>query len=411
MKKLNAIYIFLIEYKVICLLKFAENVNYKEEMYQIFSLKFFEYLYSNNITEDMLIEYQDLSRDKFQLKRIFIDENAFNKKIKGNNKQKEKDFEIIKKFGLYNFKSSENTKLNSIILLLTSIKEIYDFFINNDIKYKIQKFHNIYIFSSYFLEAIKYVYGISENCGILKEMSVIINFLDEDISKKDINEYLNFILQLLHNELLSFPDNLKQERLISFDSPLSDRNKSLEQFISYYHNNYKKSIISDLFNWIKEKNNKELILDLVNCFMDYQKIAIDDNPNLPKCNYCYKIHPSKYIIHNTPPYFIIVLNRKNRNNIKIKYKKILDITSYIEKDSKFKTYKLIGVIMEKNNNYYSIVENKDKENHGDKNEVWIKFQDDTPHTITINSLNPDKNIYNEVYNPINSRILLYKGIK
>ena len=70
-------------YKVICLLKFAENVNYKEEMYQIFSKKFFEYLYSNNITEDMLIEYQDLSRDKFQLKRIFIDENAFNKKIKG----------------------------------------------------------------------------------------------------------------------------------------------------------------------------------------------------------------------------------------------------------------------------------------------------------------------------------------
>ena len=431
-------------YKVICLLKFAENVNYKEEMYQIFSLKFFEYLYSNNITEDMLIEYQDLSRDKFQLKRIFIDENAFNKKIKGNNKQKEKDFEIIKKFGLYNFESSESTKLNSIILLLTSIKEIYDFFINNDIKHKIQKFHNIYIFSSYFLEAIKYVYGISKNYNILKEMSIIINFLDEDISKKDINEYLNFILQLLHNELLSFPDNLKQERLISFDSPLSDRNKSLEQFISYYYNNYKKSIISDLFNWIKEKkvdcdldytsqissfqsfpliefdfdllyknqnNNKELILDLVNCFMDYQKIAIDDNPNLPQCNYCYKIHPSKYIIHNTPPYFIIVLNRKNRNNIKIKYKKILDITSYIEKDSKFKTYKLIGIIMEKDNNYYSIIENKDKENHGDKNEVWIKFQDDTPHTITINSLNPDKKIYNEVYNPINSRILLYKGIK
>ena len=67
--------------------------------------------------------------------------------------------------------------------------------------------------------------------------------------------------------------------------------------------------------------------------------------------------------------------------------------------------------MEKDNNYYSIIENKDKENHGDKNEVWIKFQDDTPHTITINSLNPDKKIYNEVYNPINSRILLYKGIK
>ena len=99
-------------YKLICLLKFADNVNYKEEMYKIFSLKFFEYLYINNITEDMLIEYQDLSKDKFQLKRIFIDENVFNKKNEGNAKQKEKDLEIVKKFGSNNFKSSENSKLN-----------------------------------------------------------------------------------------------------------------------------------------------------------------------------------------------------------------------------------------------------------------------------------------------------------
>jgi hypothetical protein len=137
-------------YKLICLLKFADNVNYKEEMYKIFSLKFFEYLYINNITEDMLIEYQDLSKDKFQLKRIFIDENVFNKKNEGNAKQKEKDLEIVKKFGSNNFKSSENSKLNSIIPLLTSIKEIYVHFMNNDIKYKIQKFHNIYFFIIFF---------------------------------------------------------------------------------------------------------------------------------------------------------------------------------------------------------------------------------------------------------------------
>ena len=429
-------------YKLICLLKFADNVNYKEEMYKIFSLKFFEYLYINNITEDMLIEYQDLSKDKFQLKRIFIDENVFNKKNEGNAKQKEKDLEIVKKFGSNNFKSSENSKLNSIIPLLTSIKEIYVHFMKNDIKYKIQKFHNIYIFSSYFLEAIKYVYGISNNANILKEMNIIINFLDEDISKKDIAEYLNFILQLLHNELLSFPDNLKQERLISYDSPLNDRNKSLEQFNSYYNNNYKKSIISGLFNWIKEKKvdcnldhmsqissfqsfpliefdfdllyknqdpNKDLILDLVNCFMDYQKISIDDNPNLGRCAYCNMILSSKYIIHDTPPYFMIVLNRKNRNNIKIKYKNILDITSYIEKDSKFKKYKLISVIMEEGNNFYTIIESPNKKN--DDDEVWTKFQGETVSTITINCSDPDIKAFNEVYNPINSRLLLYKGIK
>ena len=432
-------------YKLICLLKFTKKANYKEEMYQIFSLSLLEYLYSNNITVDMLIEYQDLSRDKFQLKRIFIDEKALNKKIKRilideNKKNKGNNKSEGKKIFNSNFDSPETSKLNSIIQMLASINEIYDFFINNDIKNDIQKFHNIYIFSSYFLEAIKCVYGISNNSNILKEMNFIINFLDEDISKKNITEYLNFILQLLHNELIKSPGNLNQERLISYDSPLSDRDKSLEQFNSYYYNNYKKSIISDLFNWIKEKKvdcnlvhtyqissfqsfpliefdfdllyknreeNKDLILDLINCFMDYQKIEFDDNP---QCNYCLKIHPSKYIIHNTPPYFIIVLNRKNRNNIKIKYKNILDISSYIEKDSKFKIYKLIGVIMEEENKYYSIINNLNKD-YGDKIEVWNKFQGQMVNTITINGLNPDKKTYNEIYNPINSRILLYKGIK
>ena len=66
--------------------------------------------------------------------------------------------------------------------------------------------------------------------------------------------------------------------------------------------------------------------------------------------------------------------------------------------------------MEEENKYYSIINNLNKD-QGDKIEVWNKFQGQMVNTITINGLNPDKKTYNEIYNPINSRILLYKGIK
>ncbi len=435
-------------YKLICLLKFAEKVNYKEEMYQIFSLNLFGYFYNNSITEDMLIEHSEISRDKFHLIRIFVDEITINKrkeKLKPiKNDLKEENLDISNNLGLYNFESSEISKLNSIIQMLSSIKEIYNLFMNSDKKNEIIKFNHIYIFSSFFLEAINYINGKSKVFDIVKKMSILLNFLDEDISKKDITEYLNFILQILHNELLFIPDNLKQQNLISYESPLDDRTISLNNFYNYYKNSYKKSIISVLFNWIKEKKvdcyldnrplyssfksfpliefnfdllyrnqnqSKNLILDLINCFIDYQKISIDDNLNLPQCSYCNNIHPSKYIIHNTPPYFIIVLNRKNRNDIKIKYKNILDITSYIDKDSKFKIYQLIGVIMEEGNKYYAIIRDTNKGKILDKNEVWIKFQEKNISTININNSMLDIKTYNEVYNPINSRILLYKGIK
>ena len=431
-------------YKVICLLQFAEKVNYKEEKYQIFSLSLFEYLHNNSITEDMLIEYPEITRDKFHLTRIFIDEKIINKKEIEKNDKKKEVLDISNNLRLNNFESSESTKLNSIIQMLCSIKEIFNFFMNSKKTDEIRKYNHIYILSSFFLEAIKYVNGKSEQDDILKKMSIIINFFDEDIAKKDITEYLNFILQILHNELLFIPNNLKQENLISFESALSDRNESLNNFKNYYASIYKSSIISDLFNWIKEKKvdcylynrplyssfrtfpliefnfdllyrnrnqNKDLILDLTNCFIDYQKISIDDNPNIPQCSYCNNIHPLKYIIHNTPPYFIIVLNRKNRDDIRIKYKNILDITSYIDKDSQFKIYQLIGVIMEEENKYYTIIRDTNKGNILDKIEVWIKFQENNKSIININESMLDKKSYNEVYNPVNSRILLYQGIK
>ena len=430
-------------YKVICLLKFEKDVNYKDEIKQIFEMNLFGYFYNNNITENKLIQYPNLSSEKFHLIRIYIDPKVINKNNKVSIPQISNDLDISYKLGLYNFDSPESSKLNSIIQILTSIKEIYELFLNEDIVNQIKTFNHVYVFSSFFLEAFKYVYKENtENQNILKQMNVIINFFDDDISKKDIIDYLNFILQLLHNELLFIPDNLKQEKII-FSSPLSGRNESFNNFIFYYQNNYKKSIISNLFNWLKEKKvdcsldntclyssfqclpliefdfnllyrnqNQNLTIDLINCFIEYQKISIDDNPNLPQCIYCNSIHPSKYFICNTPPYFIIGLNRKNKTDIKVKYNSYLDITTCVGNDSKYKVYKLTGVIMEEGNNYYSVIKSTNMENYRDY-EIWIKFKGENATKIFLNQKSPfeNKNAYNEVYNPINSRILFFKGIK
>ena len=164
-----------------------------------------------------------------------------------------KGLEINNKKGFINF-NQESSKLNSIIQILTSIKEIYKYFTKSEINFNIKKFNHIYVFSSFLFEAINEIYN---NIISLKEMDILINFLSPSITKKELYELLNFILQTLHNELIPFPHNLNKADLKSLDSPFNDRNNSLAQFNNYYFSNsdnlYKKSLISELFNWIREK--------------------------------------------------------------------------------------------------------------------------------------------------------------
>ena len=353
-----------------------------------------------------------------------------------------KGLEINNKKGFINF-NQESSKLNSIIQILTSIKEIYKYFTNSEINVNIKKFNHIYVFSSFFYETINEIFN---NIISLKEMDILINFLSPSITKKELYELLNFILQTLHNELILFPHNLNKADLKSLDSPFNDRNNSLAQFNNYYFSNndysYKKSLISELFNWIREKkvncnntfytssfqalpliifdinllfkkeiSNGNLIFHLNNCFENYSKV--ENNDIITPCIYCHNIHNSKHFIYLTPAYFIIVLERKNiPQEVRIKYSNELDLSIYAE-NSRFKKYKLIGVIMQEGNNYYSVIKNEKEDLYGNKEE-WKIFRDDKVNDIIIDlskSLNKDsKIIYDEIYNEVNSRILFYKGV-
>ena len=129
--------------------------------------------------------------------------------------------------------------------------------------------------------------------------------------------------------------------------------------------------------------------------------------------YCHQIHFSAHFIYTTPAYFIIVLDRKNiPPEVRIKYSNELDLSIYAE-NLKYKKYKLIGVIMQEGDDYYSIIKNE-KDDSCSNIEEWKKFKSDKVDDIIIDiskSLNKDsKKINDEVYNEFNSRILFYKGV-
>ena len=433
-------------YKALYLIKYLETCNYNEEIKKIYSNGFIEYLNQNDITNDMLIECKEIHKNNFDLIKLYLTDHIKSDSMKNISQNiipiSSRGLEINNKKGFLIF-NQESSKLNSIIQVLTSIKEIYTYFTKNEITSIIKKFDHIYVLSSFFFEVINDIYNKKIS---LEHMNIILNFLSPNITKKDLYELLNFILQTLHNELIPFPQNLNQENLISYDSPFTDRNNSLAQFNYYYsqnnNNSYKKSLISELFNWIREKkvncnntyytssfqalpliifdmdllfkkeiSNKKLIFHLNNCFENYSKV---ENNDIDKpCMYCHQIHFSAHFIYTTPAYFIIVLDRKNiPPEVRIKYSNELDLSIYAE-NLKYKKYKLIGVIMQEGDDYYSIIKNE-KDDSCSNIEEWKKFKNDKVDDIIIDiskSLNKDsKKINDEVYNEFNSRILFYKGV-
>ena len=429
--------------KKLYLIKFLKEVNLNEEIKYILSHGFTRYLLQFNITEDMLDKNKDIHNEKFGLISLQINQNNPNFAI--NEINEKENTKILNNFDLSNKKcftnyDDEGSKLNSIIQILTSNREIYDYCMKKE--KIISKLNHIYVFSSFFLEVIKEIYNKDNKKNVsLNKMIIINNFLSPDIGKEDLSDYLSFVLQSLHNELIPFPKNVNQENLISFNSPLEQRESSFAKFDNYYNDkvrnekNYKSSKISELFNFIIEKkvscnsnffissfqafpliifniellfknpnSNGELTIDLINCFMNYSKVGNKDNN---PCIYCHQMHLFYNYIYSSPTYFIIVLQRNNKPNIKIKYSSELDISNYVE-NPKFKKYKLIGIIMEEGNKYYSVIKNEKE--YESNIEEWKIFQGERIIDIKIDKKKKiDKKIYDIIYNQINSRILFYKG--
>ena len=443
------------EYSSIYLIEFIKNVNFLDEINNIFSKGLYTYLNEKGMKNDELQKLREMLRQNVKLINVYRnEENIIPKDISHSNRieleQKQEitpsdNLDISNKNCFSIFDSRDCSRLNAIIQLLTSIKDIYDYF-NQNVKKEIElkdtlvnqenktfkKLNHIYIFTSFFQDALKEVYQKAKKNVSLKNMDIILNFLDIDCSKKDLYNYLLLILQSLHNELIKFPDNLNQENLISFNSAFSDCQTSSIQFTNYYDSMYKKSIISQSFNWLRKESkicsnyelssfqsfpmiqfdleqiqkflindinnlnnqfiNKNSIIDLSNCFECYSKISY---PATENCQFCGSPHNSNYYIQMSPKYLLIVI--KNNKHLNLRYQEKFDIRNYV--GGGFPYYDLIGVVLKDGGLFHCLL--KDENNN-----KWTKFSDNQKQNMDITEKN-----HSEIFHPINSRILLYKGVQ
>ena len=363
---------------------------------------------------------------------------------------------IETKRGFYNYGTPGSSKLNSLIQILTSIKEIHD-----DLRYSkydekskqeiINKYNNIYVFTSFFLKALNEIYknGKPDEYVSLKQMDILLKFIDKDLTNKSIYDYLMIILELLHQEFLSYPNNIPcQDKLISFNSPYGQFENSKNIFYNYYNNEYKKSKISELFNWIRREkkicnkcnkytisfqafpillfnldkidnfltqynlyntNNPEKILKLDECFQVYS-LQNDIKNNQEKCEFCQAVGSlySNYSFQTSPKYLFIIINRIKK--IKLAFSQELKLQKDEGSDLKYTKYKLAGVIIkEENNNYSCVLKQNEYENErGTIIEEWKKFYDEN--AISIKFDKESSASINQIFDPLNAEILIYKGI-
>ena len=359
------------------------------------------------------------------------------------------DLDVLDKRGFIDFGSGESSRLNAIIQMLTSIKEIQDFMNSSQNGEKaesvIKKFNHIYVLTSFYFKAFKEVFKTTEKENpSLKQMDIIIKYLNQDISNKSSDEYLLFILNRLHEELISYPNNNPDQvsSLIS-SSDFNEYNTSLKQF--YINKNYCPSIISNLFSWIR--CTKRACGNCQNCSFCFQSLPLLlldldqlnslNNNNLSKncfdlqsylelsptiqyynknnkmndiCPYC-KSNCDYYTYHSfqtSPLYLLIKINRNNP--ISLTYKEDLALPVYQNSNFSKSNYKLIGVIMKENPDYTFVIKNSEDSTKGKINENWIKFMNEKIKNIWFEKNDKIYEEQKEIFHPFNADILIYKSI-
>lgn len=366
--------------------------------------------------------------------------------------------DISEKRGLCPFEDEQYSRLNSIIQMITSIKEIGETInpgtIEEDSVNNIQKFNHIYPFTSFFHKAFLELYEKPKKTGenpSLSQMNIFMKFVNKDISKQRLYNYFLSILGFLHEELVNYPFIIPgKEPLISFNSPFADLDSTKNVFYPYYDNTYQKSIISNLFNWIRREDRycnkcqitnysfqsfpsllldlddidkfltdnkmyldeKEKKLDLQSCLNIYSIVVHINNDNKELCASCnanlgFRIN---YSVDTAPPYFIIILNRNKAINFSYTDEFELPknnayISSYV-----YTKYKLRGVIIKEAEKYSCVIKNLEYKNkEGKIIEQWRKFTDERARNIKFEKSGNYHENQNDIFNPYNTRILLYKG--
>ena len=242
-------------YKEIILLKYIDEKETNQELEKIKKYGIYDYLSFYKIKKDNIIT-QIIPNNGKDILLINL-KKGMEGKINNPNYIVNQNIglDISYKRGLKNI-NNNNSRTNSLIQLITSIKEIIDYLQKN--KAKFIEFSQIYVLTSTLINVITELYDkTKENQPYnLSKLKTVINFINPEInstkSLKSINEYFLFLMDTLHEELKEKnQDDPIHKGLIKYDKINDTKEISLKNFLNEY-NQYYDSIISRNFNWIRQ---------------------------------------------------------------------------------------------------------------------------------------------------------------
>ena len=242
-------------YKEIILLKYIDEKETNQELEKIKKYGIYDYLSFYKISKENIIT-QIIPNNGKDILLINL-KKGMEGKINNPNYIVNQNIglDISYKRGLKNI-NNNNSRTNSLIQLITSIKEIIDYLQKN--KEKFLEFSQIYVLTSTLINVITELYDkTKENQPYnLSKLKAVINFINPEInstkSLKSINEYFLFLMDTLHEELKEKnQDDPIHKGLIKYDKINDTKEKALKNFLNEY-NQYYDSIISRNFNWIRQ---------------------------------------------------------------------------------------------------------------------------------------------------------------
>jgi hypothetical protein len=243
-------------YKEIILLKYIDEQETNQELEKIKTYGIYDYLSRYKIGKNNIIT-QIIPNNGKEILLINLKNNNVGKIDNRNyNIKNNIGLDISHKRGLKNI-NNNNSRTNSLIQLLTSIKEIKDYLFNNKNKENFLEFSQIYVLTSTLMNVITELYDKKKEKQPynLSKLKTVINFINPEInstSLKSINEYFLFLMDTLHEELKEKKGKDEDHLgLIKYDKKSDTKEKALKHFLDEY-NQYYDSIISRTFNWIRQ---------------------------------------------------------------------------------------------------------------------------------------------------------------
>ena len=342
------------------------------------------------------------------------------------------------KTGLENL--GDTSYLNAVLFALANIRNLSSFFLNPKNQNKINKKIGELPFSYAFERLLIHLYPFPEKDKkeIYKPISLFNllgykNIIYKSFNRKNPNDLICFILDILHNELISKNNNQK------LNGNIKDRNNMIKIGIKNFKN-FNNSIISNNFNWFEireslcnkcgettynfqtfnsfsldievtfnyyknKMNNIKEILTIYDC-LEFYNFTKQKNAY---CNFCNqslnKLNTTK--IFSSPNIFIFLLDRgidfdnKKLIDIHFNINEKIDLKNYIENSEAPSKYGITGIVSinMKLKKYVSFCKSP-----VDKN--WYLYNDEINEKADIKTILENHNNYKELI----PCILIYEAI-